>query len=224
MSRQKLTDIYERLYRRYGPQGWWPGQTRFETVVGAILTQNTNWKNVERALENLRMKASLTPEYLHAMPIDELAVLIRPAGYYNIKAGRLKNFLDWLFNEQDGVIENLQTLPASTLREQLLTIKGIGPETADSICLYAFDKPVFVVDAYTARILGRHGLLEPGCGYQDIQDLFHSSLDKDVPLFNEFHALLVRLGKDHCKRKPLCIGCPLEELPHQLETELHSPF
>lgn len=220
MSRQQLMDIYARLYRHYGPQGWWPGQTPFETIIGAILTQNTNWNNVERALENLRTKASLTPEKLHGMPVEEIALLIRPAGYFNLKARRLKCFLDWLFETHDGSIQKLQTLPASILRRQLLAIKGIGPETADSICLYAFDKPVFVVDAYTARILGRHGLLEPGCGYQDIQDLFHSCLDRDAKLFNEYHALLVRLGKDHCRRKPICAGCPLEDLPRYLEFEM----
>jgi endonuclease-3 related protein len=220
MSRQKLMDIYERLYRHYGPQGWWPGQTPFETIIGAILTQNTNWNNVERALENLRTKAGLTPERLHRMTVEEIALLIRPAGYFNLKARRLKCFLDWLFETHDGAIQKLQSLPASTLRRQLLAIKGIGPETADSICLYAFDKPVFVVDAYTARILGRHGLLEPGCGYQDIQDLFHSCLDRDAQLFNEYHALLVRLGKDHCRRKPICAGCPLEDLPRYLESEM----
>ncbi len=219
MSRQKLMDIYERLYRHYGPQGWWPGQTPFETIVGAILTQNTNWNNVEKALRNLSAQAALSPEKLQAMSAENIAQLIRPAGYFNLKAQRLKCFLDWLFKKHGGSIETLGTLPVSTLREQLLAIKGIGPETADSICLYAFGKPVFVVDAYTARIFGRHGFLEPGCGYQEIQDLFHASLEKDPRLFNEYHALIVRLGKDHCKRKPVCNGCPLEDLPHQLENE-----
>ena len=220
MSRQKLMDIYERLYERYGPQGWWPGDSRFETILGAILTQNTSWTNVEKAIANLRTKGCLSPEQLHRMEVEEIAQLIRPAGYFNIKAQRLKNFLDWLFEKHNGSLDNLQALPASTLREKLLSIKGIGPETADSICLYAFGKPVFVVDAYTARILGRHGLLEPGCGYSDIQEVFHSSLDRDAPLFNEYHALLVRLGKDHCKRKPLCNGCPLDDLPHQVDVDM----
>lgn len=220
MSRQKLMDIYERLYRHYGPQGWWPGQTPFEIVVGAILTQNTNWKNVEKALANLTARTPLFPENLHAMSVDDIAQLIRPAGYFNLKAARLKSFLNWLFEKHNGILENLRTLPASTLRQQLLSIKGIGPETADSICLYAFDKPVFVVDAYTARIFGRHGMLEPGCGYQGIQDLFDASLEKDPQLFNEYHALIVQLGKDHCKRKAVCTDCPLEDLPHQLEPEM----
>lgn len=220
MSRQKLMDIYERLYRHYGPQGWWPGQSPFETIIGAILTQNTSWTNVEKALVNLRSHTGLVPEKVHAMSPGELAQLIRPAGYFNLKALRLKSFLDWIYEKHGGSLENLNALPASTLRQQLLSIKGIGPETADSICLYAFSKPVFVVDAYTARIFGRHGFLEPGCGYHEIQELFHASLEKDPQMFNEYHALLVRLGKDHCKRRAVCSGCPLEDLPHILEPEM----
>lgn len=220
MSQQKLMDIYKRLYEHYGPQHWWPGQSCFEIIIGAILTQNTNWRNVEKAITNLKVKGCLSPEKLHHMPADEIAVLIRPAGYFNLKSRRLKGFLEWLFEKHDGSLANLELLPPSTLRQQLLSIKGIGPETADSICLYAFGKPVFVVDAYSARILGRHGFLEPGCGYQDIQELFHSSLDRDADLFNDFHALLVQVGKQHCKRKPLCHGCPLEDLPHHLESEM----
>ncbi len=220
MSRPQLMDIYKRLYDRYGPQGWWPGDGPFETIIGAILTQNTNWKNVEKALANLAENDCLTPEKLRNLNVETLAGLIRPAGYFNQKAQRLKGFIDWLFKKHDGSIESLAALSTSTLREQLLSLKGIGPETADSICLYAFDKPLFVVDAYTARIFGRHGFLEPGCGYQDIQELFHSGLEHDSRLFNEYHALIVQLGKEHCKRKPLCKGCPLENLPHQLETEM----
>lgn len=220
MSSQKLMDIYERLYTRYGPQYWWPGQSCFEIIVGAVLTQNTNWTNVEKALARLKEKNCLSPQALHAMPVDEIARLIRPAGYYNLKARRLKCVLNWLYESHDGSLESAKTLPASVLRRQLLAIKGIGPETADSICLYAFDKPVFVVDAYTARILGRHGLLEPGCSYHDVQEVFHAGLEKDIRLFNEYHALLVRVGKEHCRRKPLCSGCPLEDLPHQIEQEI----
>ena len=219
MSRQTLTEIYQRLWDRYGPQHWWPGETRFEIIVGAVLTQNTNWNNVEKAIANLKNANALSPEKLHTMAVEYLAPLIRPAGYFNQKSARLKVLVDWLFDRYDGSLDALAQLPASTLRENLLALKGIGPETADSICLYAFDKPVFVVDAYTARIFGRHGFLEPGCGYADIQDLFHGSLEADVSLFNEFHALIVRVGKDHCKRKAACDGCPLEDLPHKLEIE-----
>ena len=220
MSSQQLMNIYRRLYDRYGPQGWWPGDGPFETIIGAILTQNTNWKNVEKAITNLAENDCLSPEKLRNLDVETLAGLIRPAGYFNQKAQRLKGFIDWLFEKHDGSIENLAALPTSTLREQLLSLKGIGPETADSICLYAFDKPLFVVDTYTARIFGRHGFLEPGCGYQEIQELFHAGLEHDIALFNEYHALIVQLGKEHCKRKPICKGCPLEDLPHQLETEM----
>jgi endonuclease-3 related protein len=217
MSRQTLQDIYERLIRRFGPQHWWPGETPFEIIAGAILTQNTNWGNVEKAIGNLKKNNLLTPDKLHGLSTVELAELIRPAGYYNIKAGRLKSFLNRLFEKFDGRLERLESLSTDRLREELLSIKGIGPETADSICLYAFNKPVFVVDAYTGRILGRHRLLEPGAGYEDIRMLFESSLPREVPLYNEFHALLVRLGKEYCKTKAQCPGCPLEDLPHDTE-------
>jgi endonuclease-3 related protein len=220
MSRQTCLDIYSRLYERYGPQDWWPGETPFEIIVGAILTQNTNWKNVEKAIVNLKNAGGLTPEKLYGLPIDELAELIRPAGYYNIKAQRLKHFLDWLFEKYDGDLESLEPLALSTLREQLLAIKGIGPETADSICLYGFGKPIFVVDTYTARIFGRHGMIEAPSGYEQIQEMFHSELEYNAALFNEFHALIVQVGKEYCKPKPACDGCPLETLSHQVDTEL----
>lgn len=219
MNREKLLEIYNRLSRHYGPQHWWPGETQFEIIVGAILTQNTNWTNVEKAIANLKQDGPLNPERLHQLPQEQLAQLIRPAGYFNIKAHRLKCFLDWLFEKHDGQLESLETVPLSTLREQLLAIKGIGPETADSICLYAFNKPIFVVDAYTARVFGRHGMIEPGSGYEQIQEIFHAGLEKDVKLFNEFHALIVQVGKNHCKTKPICSGCPLEQLPHQIESD-----
>lgn len=221
MSRQTLLDIYRRLYERYGSQHWWPGETPFEIIIGAILTQNTNWTNVEKAIVNLKNAGCLTPEKLHALPIAELAELIRPAGYFNIKTQRLKHFLDWLFEKHDGILESLEPLGLSTLREQLLAIKGIGPETADSICLYGFGKAVFVVDTYTARIFGRHGMIDAPSGYEQIQEMFHGDLERDAALFNEFHALIVRVGKEHCKPKPTCNGCPLESLPHQTEAELY---
>lgn len=217
MSRQALQDIYERLYRRFGPQHWWPGQTQFEIIVGAILTQNTNWGNVEKAIANLRKNGLLSPEKLHQLDIAALAELIRPAGYYNVKAARLKHFLDRLFEKFNGNLDRLGQLAADQLREELLSIKGIGPETADSITLYAFGKPVFVVDAYTGRILGRHRLLEPGADYEQVRMLFESSLPRKVQLYNEYHALLVKLGKEYCKTKAQCSGCPLEDLPHDTE-------
>ncbi len=216
MSTEKLMEIYQLLYERYGCQHWWPGHSRFEIIVGAILTQNTNWGNVEKAIKNLKAAKSLTAEKLYEMDISSLAEMIRPAGYYNIKAGRLKNFLEWLFKEHDGDLNRLEDTDPETLRQAFLQIKGVGPETADSIVLYAFDKPVFVVDAYTCRIMGRHGLIEDGADYEQVRDFFQSYLDRNVKLFNEYHALLVRLGKEYCRPKAKCDGCPLEKLPHDV--------
>jgi len=216
MNTEKLMEIYQLLYDRYGCQHWWPGHSRLEIVVGAILTQNTNWGNVEKAIKNLKAAKSLTAEKLYDMDISALAEMIRPAGYYNIKAGRLKNFLEWLFKEHDGDLNRLEDTDPETLRRELLQIKGVGPETADSIVLYAFDKPVFVVDAYTCRIMGRHGLIEDGADYEQVRDFFQSYLDRSVELFNEYHALLVRLGKEYCRPKAKCDGCPLEKLPHDV--------
>lgn len=217
MNSTGLIDIYQRLYAYYGPQYWWPGETPLEIIVGAILTQNTSWSNVEKAIANLKKADCLNINKLAALSIEQLGLLIRSAGYYNIKAQRLKNFIYWLIQEYEGNLDFPGRLSPSELRMQLLSIKGIGPETADSICLYAFGKPVFVVDAYTARVFGRHGWLEPGWGYEQIQDIFQSYLEKDPVLFNEFHALIVRVGKEHCKPKPLCSGCPLESLPHSID-------
>ena len=219
MNNSSLLEIYEILFKRFGPQHWWPGESRLEIIVGAILTQNTNWKNVEKAITNLKQAGLLDLEALHKIPAEELAQHIRPAGYYNLKALRLKAFFTWLHTNYDGHLEALLQLPAESLREELLSVYGIGPETADSILLYGLDKPVFVVDAYTARITARHGLITPPFGYDELRGLFESSLPRDVQLFNEFHALLVRLGKDFCRPKPLCRGCPLEHLPHEIEID-----
>ncbi|NOZ76467.1 MAG: endonuclease III domain-containing protein [Euryarchaeota archaeon] len=205
----EIIDVYRALYGRYGPQGWWPGETPFEVVVGAILTQNTNWKNVERAIANLKKEGLMTPRALHDVPRQALAELIRPAGYFNVKAGRLKDFLNVLFRDYSGELDHLFSLPRDTLREVLLGIRGIGPETADSIILYAAGKPVFVVDAYTRRIFSRLGFLEGGEDYGEVQAIFEAALEEDVRLFNEYHALIVRHGKEACRPKPLCRGCPL---------------
>ena len=214
MTREQLLEIYQSLFARFGPQHWWPGETQFEIVIGAILTQNTSWKNVEKAIANLKAAKLMTPASLHRLTHDQLAALIRPAGYFNIKAKRLKNFLDWLFENYEGKLENLEQINTSRLREELLSIKGVGPETADSILLYAFTRPVFVVDAYTARVMCRHYMIELGADYSQLQDLFASNLPQDVKLFNEYHALLVHVGKDFCKPAAKCHGCPLENLPH----------
>lgn len=208
-----LGDFYKALFACFGPQSWWPGNTRFEVIVGAILTQNTNWGNVERAINNLKGAKVLTPGKMHALDVAELAELIRPAGYFNVKAGRLRNFLEHLFVNYGNSTTNLTRFlkkDTKVLRRELLTINGIGPETADSIVLYAAEKAVFVVDAYTKRILTRHGLIGDGADYAQIQSLFMDNLPIDAILFNEYHALIVRTGKDFCKtKKPLCEECPL---------------
>lgn len=206
----KLKDIYRRLYKAYGPQHWWPGETPFEVAVGAILTQNTNWGNVEKAINNLRKAGALRPRVIEIMPPHQLAALIRPAGYYNIKARRLKNFIHVLCVEYGGSMQKMKREDGDVMREKLLGVNGIGPETADSIMLYALDKPVFVIDAYTKRVLSRHNIMEHDESYDTYQELFHRHLARDLKLYNEYHALLVRVCKDHCKTKPHCEGCPLE--------------
>ena len=187
--------------------------------MGAILTQNTSWTNVNKAIANLKSASCLTPEGLYRMDTSELAELIRPAGYYNLKTKRLRNFLDWLFDNYGGQLTNLESVATDRLRTELLAVKGIGRETADSILLYALGRPVFVVDTYTARIMTRHGLIEPDADYEQLRDLFESNLSEDIQLFNEYHALLVSTGKNFCKPKAKCPGCPLETHPHTLDVE-----
>jgi endonuclease-3 related protein len=219
MTNKILLEIYQLLFKRFGPQHWWPGDTQFEIIAGAILTQNTNWSNVKKAIANLKSAGFLTPEKLYHLNISKLAELIRPAGYYNIKAKRLKSFINWLFENYNGRLSNLQSLGTERLRAELLSIIGIGCETADSILLYAFDRPIFVVDAYTARIAIRHGLIEPGVDYEQLRGLFQSNLPEEVQFFNEYHALLVKVGKEFCRPKAHCQGCPLEKLPHTVDIE-----
>jgi endonuclease-3 related protein len=205
-----LLELYHKLYHAFGPQNWWPGDTPFEVAVGAILTQNTNWGNVEKAIFNLKKQGVLSVKAIHEIPPDDLALLIKPAGYFNIKTKRLKSFIDFLMNDFYGSMNKMKTVDMHSLRDKLLNVNGIGPETADSILLYALDKPVFVIDAYTKRILSRHDIIEHDRSYEDFQELFHSSLQTDVQLFNEYHALFVKVGKTFCKRKaPLCNECPL---------------
>jgi endonuclease-3 related protein len=206
----RIRETYSILYRRFGPQHWWPGDTPFEITVGAILTQNTNWGNVERAIANLKMARVLSPRKLYALPEKKLAGLIRPSGYFNVKAKRLRAFLSLLCGKYRGSLKRLFRLPLAELRAELLSVNGIGEETADSIILYAAEKPTFVVDAYTRRILSRHGLCRPKAGYAEVKEVFESQLEPDVEIFNEYHALLVRLGKELCRsRNPLCVQCPL---------------
>ncbi len=202
--------VYNRLYEFYGPQGWWPGETPFEMVVGAILTQNTNWSNVSRAINNLKDAGVLSFEALSALPFDDLAGLIRPSGYFNIKAHRLKNLLSMVGERYQGRLELLLQDDMMHGRENLLSVQGIGPETADSILLYGGDHPIFVIDTYTHRVFSRHRLLAEESDYDSIQETFMSALPADSTLFNEYHALIVRLGKDYCRKsRPLCEQCPL---------------
>ncbi len=218
MKQQKLLqEIYQKLLDQFGPQSWWPAETPFEVIVGAILTQNTNWGNVEKALANLKKHRILDPRGLLDVPVSRLAKLIRPAGYFNIKARRLKNFIQVLFEDYNGSLAAMRREPLKALRERLLRINGIGPETADSILLYAFGKPVFVVDAYTRRMLYRHGLVPQRIDYHGIQDLFNANLITDGPVFNEYHALLVRLGKEFCRTHPRCELCPLKRTSYDLQ-------
>ncbi len=233
-------EIYNLLYDAFGPQHWWPGETQIEIAVGAILTQNTSWSNVEKAIDNLKNANCLAAQKLYELKIEELAELIRPAGYYNIKAKRLKNFINWFFEQYSGDFQLLDGENTNRLREELLSINGIGRETADSILLYALERPIFVIDAYTARIAVRHHLIDPGADYEELRDLFESNLCVEgVPpsslknskrgqdardtstLYNEFHALLVRTGYEFCKPKPRCPACPLEKLPHTIDIDYY---
>lgn len=193
-----IPSIYKMLYRKFGPQHWWPADTFFEVMVGAILTQNTNWSNVEKAISNLKAKGLLTPRRLSVLSSEQLSSLIRPAGYYNIKTQRLNNFLKFFLGFYKGDHKKMAQANILSLRQELLRVKGIGPETADSILLYALKKPIFVVDAYTKRILFRHKLIKEDAQYEEVQKLFMKNLKKDVKLFNEYHALIVKLGKEFC--------------------------
>ncbi|HSA59546.1 MAG TPA: endonuclease III domain-containing protein [bacterium] len=204
-----LRDYFEKALKDLGPQHWWPGETPFEVCVGAILTQNTAWTNVEKAIGNLKARGLLDPHRMNALPPAELAQLVRPAGYFNIKTKRLKSFLKFLIEEYEGDLERMKLERAESLREKLLSVRGIGPETADSILLYALEKPVFVVDAYTKRIFTRHEVLSDEADYHEIQDHFARHLSTETRTFNEFHALIVNVGKNWCRpRNPDCDRCP----------------
>jgi len=203
--------IHKRLFEHFGPLNWWPGETQFEMIVGAILTQNTAWKNVEKAIANLKGAGALSPDALHKMPAARLAQLIRPSGYFNIKAKRLKSLLDFLFREYGGSIARMFREKPDALREKLLAVNGVGPETADSILLYAGRIPTFVVDAYTKRIFSRHGLLTGKEKYHEVKEFFEKNLPRDTQLYNEYHAQIVNIGKLFCRRIPLCQICPLNK-------------
>jgi endonuclease-3 related protein len=210
-----LGELYDKLWGAFGPQGWWPGETPFEVALGAILTQNTNWGNVARVLTGLKEEGLLDPRALRDLPQEELARRFRPAGYYNLKAQRVRNFLIFLEERAGDSMARLAQEDLDSLRPGLMTVKGIGPETADSILLYALNKPTFVVDAYTFRILNRHHLAPEACPYEELRALFMEHLPLKVPLYQEFHAMLVRLGKEFCRPglRSRCQGCPLENWP-----------
>ncbi len=208
-----LHEVYEKLLAAFGPQRWWPGDTPFEIIVGAVLVQNTAWRNVERAIENLRDAGLMEPTKLYAVAEPELAELIRPAGYYQVKARRLRNLLKLIVERYDGSLDAMFRKDLARLRVELLGVSGIGPETADAILLYAGGLPTFVVDTYTHRVLARHGWIGYDAGYDEIKDHFELNLPADAALYNEYHALMVRVGKEFCRKtEPKCAECPLADM------------
>jgi len=212
---QKLMDHYRTMLDFFGPQHWWPGDTPLEIMIGAVLTQNTNWKNVERAIDNLKRADMLSVEKLVKIHPSELAELIKPAGYFSVKAKRLQNLMRFVWQNYEGDLEQFFAQSANSLREELLSVSGVGPETADDIVLYAAKKPTFVVDTYTYRIMLRHFFIAQDDDYQAIKSMFEDHLPAEVELFNEYHALLVAVGKNYCKpRNPRCDECPLNIYDH----------
>ena len=217
VNSDKLMFFFQTLLQHYGPQHWWPGESPFEVMVGGVLTQNTNWYNVEKAISNLKAANLLSAAAIDELSHEQLAGHIRPAGYYNIKARRLKNLVGWFCSEYEGSVEALAALPTDRLCEELLAVNGIGRETADSIALYALGKLTFVVDTYTCRVLVRHGCLDPECQYEDVRAFCEAQLPPDLHIYNELHALIVQVGKNHCKPRPKCDGCPLARFEHSVE-------
>ncbi|HEX2965526.1 MAG TPA: endonuclease III domain-containing protein [Syntrophorhabdaceae bacterium] len=207
----RLLSIFNALLEAFGPRHWWPGETRLEVIVGAVLTQNTSWKNVEKAIANLKSADAMDLRTLHEMQREKLAELIKPSGFYNVKSIRLKNTIDVIYNNHSADLRRLESMETELLRDALLSINGIGKETADSIALYAFNKPIFVIDAYTRRFVRNHGLYSGADNYDSVQLFFMQNLPSDTYLFNEFHALIVRLCQNYCRKTPLCEKCPLKE-------------
>lgn len=210
-TEERLLSIFDTLLAAFGKRNWWPGETNLEIAVGAILTQNTAWKNVEKAITNLKSMALLDVRALHIIGENELGEIIRSSGFYKVKSRTLKSFINVLHDRFDDTISHLTALNTADLRQLLLGIHGIGPETADSILLYALNRPIFVVDAYTKRFLKNHRLRRDVSIYDDIQLWFMRNLPSDTYLFNEFHALIVCLCQNYCRKKPMCILCPLEQ-------------
>ena len=240
ITRSEIPQYYTALLARYGPQNWWPAHSRFEVIVGAYLTQNTNWSNVEKALVNLRRARRLSISAMRALPLDELETLVRPSGYFRQKARNLKMFIAFLDRQYSGSLTRMFAAPTAKLRAELLELNGVGPETADSILLYAGNHPVFVVDAYTRRVLLRHGIIDEKTSYEEIRAMIEQAIsnsgaesltvknafsDPRHPVsrmsssarselaqhYNELHALIVRVGNHYCRTKPFCEGCPLHK-------------
>jgi endonuclease III related protein len=203
--------IYEILLSKNGNQNWWPADTPFEVIVGAILTQSVSWTNVEKAIKNLNDAGILNPDALHKKEVGEIAPLIKSTRFYNEKSKKIKNFMDFFFDEYDGSIQKMCQEEPSHLRQKLLKVKGLGEETVDSILLYACNKPVFVVDAYTKRIFSRYGFIKETASYGDIQRFFMENLPNDISLYNDYHAQIVHLGKNICKTQPQCNICPIRK-------------
>ncbi|HQN19237.1 MAG TPA: endonuclease III domain-containing protein [Syntrophobacteraceae bacterium] len=209
--RKLIRGVFDRLFSALGPQYWWPADTPFEVIVGAILTQNTAWRNVKQAIGRLRESNLLTGEAINAVSLQDLASLIRSSGYYNQKARKLKAFCEHVQNHWQGRLNDFLSQDMENLRAELLGLHGIGPETADSIILYAAGQPSFVVDAYTHRIFHRHGWVPEAVQYEDLRSYFMEALEPDPAMYQEYHALLVRTGHLYCRRKPTCGSCPLHE-------------
>lgn len=226
--RKQLMSVYHELFRAYGPQHWWPGDTPFEVMVGAVLTQNTSWTNVEKAIANLKRERVLSFPNMIKAPRQKLASLIRPSGYFNIKTKRLRHLLAFIHTCYGDSLARMFATESSLLRQQLLSVNGIGQETADSILLYAGAKPFFVIDAYTRRIFSRQGLIPDNADYRTVQSLCMDNLPRETRLYNEYHALIVRTGKEYCKKtKPLCGECPINSRCRGLmlpsDTLTHAP-
>jgi endonuclease-3 related protein len=207
-----INQVYRKLHKTFGTQNWWPGDGPLEIMVGAVLTQNTNWTNVEKAIKNLKKEKVLSLRALRDIKIRKLARIIKPCGYYNIKAKRLKNLINFIFTEYSGSLKKLFSEDKEKLRERLLSVNGIGKETADSIMCYAGKMEVFVIDAYTKRVFYRLGVCPRDIEYDEIQEVFYKNLKKDYNLYNEYHALIVRLAQNYCKPKPICKDCPIKEI------------
>jgi endonuclease III related protein len=214
---KKLQKIYTVLLHEYGHRNWWPAETSFEVIIGAILTQNVSWKNVEIAINNLKEVKLLDAEKLYRSETDTIAPLIKSSRYYNQKAKKIKNFMDFFYTDYNGSLERMSLEESTLLRNKLLKIKGLGEETVDSILLYSCNKPIFVVDAYTKRIFSRFGLIEEMATYREIQHFFMENLPQDIVLFNDFHAQIVHLGNKICKTHPECTQCPIRKIDGTLK-------